>query len=269
MCIRDSRWTALVRPGRRLRAGATVRFGVAGAATIRRVREDGVREVELSYEGSLDDFLERAGEVPLPPYVGHASARARDGYQTVFARVPGSVAAPTASLHFTDAVFERLRERGVAMHKLTLDVGLGTFKPIGADRIDDHVMHAEHYAIPTDTAEAISAARAEGRRVIAAGTTVVRALEGAANLQGEVPAGTGEVNLYITPGYEFRVVDALLTNFHLPRSSLLVLVGAFAGRARMARAYAEAIRERYRFLSFGDAMVTEREASARTAQGMS
>ncbi len=248
------RWLALVRPGRRLRAGATVRFGDEGVARVVAVRSDGVREIDLTCGDSLDALLERHGRMPLPPYVGTGDEARAARYQTVFARVPGSVAAPTASLHFTHDVLARVRARGVTVVPVVLDIGLGTFRPIDAARIDEHAMHAETYAIPAATAAAIAAAKAAGRRVIAAGTTVVRALEGAAVADGALRAGAGETSLFITPGFEWRVVDGLLTNFHLPQSTLLVLVCAFAGYVTVMAAYRTALAAGYRFYSFGDAM---------------
>jgi S-adenosylmethionine:tRNA ribosyltransferase-isomerase len=249
---------ALVRPGRRLRAGARVRFGDLASAEIVAVADDGVRTVRFECEGPFDDVLERFGRMPLPPYVGTGDA-ARDGrYQTVFGRVPGSVAAPTASLHFTEATFSQLRERGVEVVPLALDVGLATFKPIEAETIAAHRMHFEHYEIPEPTARAIGAAQRDRRRVIAAGTTVLRALESAAAESGRVRAGPAETDLFVRPGFGFRVVDALLTNFHLPASTLLVLVCAFAGYERARSAYAHAVARRYRFFSFGDSMFIER-----------
>lgn len=257
-------WLALVKPGRKLRAGARLRIGDAGASVVE-VLADGPRVVRFDDGVDVGALLETHGEVPLPPYVAqHAAAGAMDDaaraarYQTVFARVPGSVAAPTASLHFTGAVLDALRARGVVLVPLVLDVGIGTFRPMAGATIDEHVMHAERYAIPAATAAAIAAARRDGRRVVAAGTTVLRALEGAALRDGEVRAGEDETDLFVTPGFRFRVVDALLTNFHLPRSTLLVLVCAFAGYDRVRRAYRAAIAEKYRFFSFGDAMFVER-----------
>jgi S-adenosylmethionine:tRNA ribosyltransferase-isomerase len=249
-------WLALVRPGRKLRAGARVHAGEAGA-TIVEVLADGPRVVRFDDGVDVGALLEAHGEIPLPPYVGPGDAARAERYQTVFARVPGSVAAPTASLHFTPELLDALRARGVVIAPLVLDVGIGTFRPLGGATVDEHVMHAERYAIPAETAEAIAAAKREGRRVIAAGTTVLRALEGAALREGMVRPGEGETDLFVTPGFEFRVVDALLTNFHLPRSTLLVLVCAFAGYARVREAYQAAIAERYRFFSFGDAMFVE------------
>ena len=259
-----SEWLALVRPGRTLRPGARLTIGAAGA-TIVDVLPDGPRVVRFDEGVDVGALLETHGEVPLPPYVKTGSAYGemdRDvraaRYQTIFARVPGSVAAPTASLHFTDAVLAALRARNVVLAPLVLDVGIGTFRPLSGATIDGHVMHAERYAIPAATAAAVEAARRDGRRVIAAGTTVLRALEGAALHTGRIVAGEGETDVFVTPGFRFRIVDALLTNFHLPRSTLLVLVSAFAGYACVRSAYREAIAQRYRFFSFGDAMFVER-----------
>lgn len=250
-------WLALVRPGRKLRAGAQLTIGETHAEIVE-VLADGPRVVRFAEGTDVGALLESHGEVPLPPYVGPGDPTRAQRYQTVFARVPGSVAAPTASLHFTPEILTALRERGVVLAPLVLDVGIGTFRPMSGLTIDDHVMHAERYAIPPQTAEAIAAARREGRRVVAAGTTVLRALEGAAERDGIVRAGEDETALFVTPGFRFRVVDALLTNFHLPRSTLLVLVSAFAGHARILEAYREAIAREYRFFSFGDAMFVER-----------
>ncbi len=256
---RARRWIALVRPGGKLRAGRRVLIGGDNVATIESAVDGGARVVR--FEGPLDvgDLLERYGEVPLPPYIGEAGRPYADRYQTVFARVPGSVAAPTASLHFTHRTFAELAARKIELARIVLDVGLGTFRPIVEERLEDHPMHAERYDIPEETASAIARARAEGRRVVAAGTTVVRALEDAALRDGRVRAGAGEATLYITPGFRFRVTAAMLTNFHLPRSTLLVLVSAFAGYDAVRRAYEEAVRLRYRFFSFGDAMFVEPE----------
>jgi S-adenosylmethionine:tRNA ribosyltransferase-isomerase len=255
------RWYALVKPGRRLHPGARVRFGDAGTAEILGVVSDGVREMLFDLRVSLDELLEHYGEMPLPPYVGAGDAARADRYQTVFARVPGSVAAPTASLHFSDTLLEAIRQGGVTIAPIVLDVGLGTFKPIASERIDDHVMHAERYSIPDDTATLVRAAKRAGRRVVAAGTTVMRALEACAARNGEVVPEEADTALFIKPGFAFRVVDALLTNFHLPASTLLVLVAAFTGYDRMRAAYRHAVHVGYRFYSFGDAMFAEREAS--------
>lgn len=256
------RWLALVKPGRRLRKGARLLFGDVGTAQVTAVAADGVREILLDLRVPLEELLEQHGELPLPPYVGQGSAERAARYQTVFARVPGSVAAPTASLHFSQAVLDTIAQRGVTIVTVVLDVGLGTFKPIETERIDDHIMHAERYAISPATAAAVNAAKREGRRVIAAGTTVMRTLEAAARAGGEIAAGEEETTIFITPGFRFRVVDALLTNFHLPASTLLTLVAAFTGYERMTAAYRHAIEAGYRFYSFGDAMFAQRSERA-------
>jgi len=255
-------WRALARPGRRLTAGVRIDFGDARGAEVVASEEGGVRVVRLDDGVDLAALMTAVGEVPLPPYVGPGDPARDARYQTVFARVPGSVAAPTASLHFTPAVLAAIRARGVTIVPLVLDVGLGTFRPIEAERVVDHPMHAERYSIPAETAAAIARARAAGGRVVAAGTTAMRALESAAGEDGTVAAGDAETALYVKPGYRFRVVDALLTNFHLPGSTLLVLVATFGGHARVAEAYRAAITRGYRFYSFGDAMVVERAAPA-------
>ena len=252
-----TRWQALVRPARRLTAGERILFGELGEARVLTVSPDGMRELEFALAVPFEAFLERAGRLPLPPYVHNDSDEAQARYQTIFAREPGSVAAPTASLHFTQDVFDRLAARGVRLAKIVLDVGLGTFRPMQSAHVDEHRMHAETYSIPAEAADAIAQAKREGRRVVAAGTTVVRALEGSASAHGAVRAGRSETELFITPGFRFRAVDALITNFHLPRSTLLVLVSAFAGRERILEAYRCAVAMGYRFFSFGDAMFLE------------
>jgi S-adenosylmethionine:tRNA ribosyltransferase-isomerase len=246
-------WEALVRPGRKLRVGDAVRFGAA-VVTVVEVQPGGVRVVRFDPGVELEAILDGYGELPLPPYVGPGDEARAARYQTIFARVPGSVAAPTASLHFTEGVLAAIRARGVAIEPLVLDVGLGTFKPMDGDSIDEHAMHAERYEIPESTAAAVRAAKRDGRRVIVAGTTALRALEASAARHGEVTAGAEETALFITPGFVFRVADALLTNFHLPGSTLLVLVSAFGGYERLRAAYRTAIDHGYRFYSFGDAM---------------
>jgi len=255
-------WTALVRPGKRTPLGMRLEFADGTTAEVIEVLEDGPRVIRFAPQVDIEKLLATVGEIPLPPYVGEGDAARTERYQTVFARVAGSVAAPTASLHFTSAVLDAIAERGVQIVRLVLDVGIGTFRPMSGERIDEHVMHPERYDIPRATAEAIESAKREGRRVIAAGTTVLRALEGAAQASGgPIAAGPGETDLFVTPGFEFRVVDALLTNFHLPGSTLLVLVAAFAGYERTLAAYEHAVREHYRFFSFGDAMFAERGPS--------
>ncbi|MBC5815928.1 MAG: tRNA preQ1(34) S-adenosylmethionine ribosyltransferase-isomerase QueA [Candidatus Eremiobacteraeota bacterium] len=254
---RALRWQALVKPGRRLRTGMRILFGSDASALVAADLHEGVRELEFTLTVPFEQFLERAGRLPLPPYIKNESQEAQEDYQTIFAREPGSVAAPTASLHFTDAVMNELAEGGVQLVRLTLDIGLGTFRPMKGNRLSEHHMHAESFAVPAKTAEAVARAKAEGRRVIASGTTVMRALEGSAAKHGVVRAGEDETDIFITPGFSFRIVDALITNFHLPQSTLLVLVSAFAGREAILHAYQTAVERGYRFFSFGDAMFIE------------
>jgi S-adenosylmethionine:tRNA ribosyltransferase-isomerase len=241
---------AMVRTSHSPRPGTRFAFGDARATVEGRAGEFFV----LRFDAPVERELERHGQVPLPPYIAHApGANDIERYQTVYASCPGAVAAPTAGLHFTAALLDRLRSRGVATVTLTLHVGAGTFQPVRVEHLADHRMHQEHYEIAPATAAAVNAARGEGRRVVAVGTTSLRALESAAGSDG-VCSGSRETSLFITPGYEFRVVDALITNFHLPRSSLLMLVCAFAGMERIRSAYAHAIKQDYRFFSYGDAM---------------
>ena len=234
-------------------------FGDLGEATIRGELEEGMREIELSLALPLERFLDEAGRMPLPPYIHTHSREAQERYQTVFARVPGSIAAPTASLHFTPELLRELDVR-VELVRISLNVGLGTFRPITTDAIEEHVMHAEAYTISEPAAAALERARQAGRRVVACGTTVVRALEANIRDYGRIEAGDHATDLFITPGFHFRIVDAMITNFHLPRSTLLMLVSAFGGFERIRRAYAEAIAQRYRFYSFGDAMLISKQA---------
>ncbi|MFT4100986.1 MAG: tRNA preQ1(34) S-adenosylmethionine ribosyltransferase-isomerase QueA [Burkholderiaceae bacterium] len=217
----------------------------------------------LAFDEPVLDVLERCGHTPLPPYITHApQADDEQRYQTVYAREPGAVAAPTAGLHFDDALFDALRQRGIERAELTLHVGAGTFQPVRVDDLSQHRMHVEHFSIPEPTVEAIARTRARGGRVVAVGTTTLRALESAASQDGQLRAGAGQTQLFITPGHRFRVVDRLVTNFHLPRSTLLMLVSAFAGIETIRAAYAHAIAERYRFFSYGDAMLLSRQEPA-------
>ncbi len=250
-----TRWLALANPARKARAGDRIQFDRFGTATVTGVHEDGARELQLDLAVSLEEFLTAAGRLPLPPYVHDDSARNQEDYQTIFAAHPGSVAAPTAALHFTERTFGDLARRGIESCFLTLQVGLGTFRPVRTESVDAHRMHVECFDIPARTAQIVTDAKRSGRRIVAVGTTVVRSLEGAAADDGSLRAGPAQTDLFITPGYRFRIVDALLTNFHLPRSTLLMLVSAFAGRERVLEAYKEAVRRRYRFFSFGDAML--------------
>ncbi len=256
-------WEALVRPGRKMRAGEHVIFGEGELEAEVIGRGDyGVRRLRFSCRGGFREALERLGHVPLPPYIDRPDEPAdRERYQTVFAKQNGAVAAPTAGLHFTPAILERLHERGVEVCEITLQVGLGTFQPIRCENLESHRMHGEDYEISEVAAATIEAARREGRAILAVGTTVVRALEDAAQKAGSEGTGLHLVpgkalaNIFIFPGYSFRIVDQLLTNFHLPKSSLLALVAAFAGRELLLRAYRHAVAERYRFYSYGDCML--------------
>ena len=269
--VAPNEWWTLLRPGKRVRVGAEIQLRTNGgvASLVRAVvlekNDEGHCRVRFTGTPNLLDELETHGEIPLPPYIERAAGTEDDArYQTVFAQPAGSVAAPTAGLHFTPALLDELRARGVQIHFVTLHVGLGTFLPVKADNLADHVMHEERFELPADTTDAINAAKREGRRVIAVGTTTVRVLESAAALSTfnfQLSALQSRTRIFIHPPYEFRVVDALLTNFHLPQSTLLMLVSAFAapgelrGRELMLATYAEAVRERYRFFSYGDAML--------------
>jgi S-adenosylmethionine:tRNA ribosyltransferase-isomerase len=249
-------WCCLARPGRRLRRGSAARLrGGIVATWLDDGEEEGLRRVRLDGPRSIATLLEEVGELPLPPYIRRAPSE--DDvvtYQTVYARALGAVAAPTAGLHFTEAMLDALRRDGIEIVSLTLHVGPGTFVPVRAEQIDEHRMAAEPVEIPARTADRVAAAKREGRRVVAVGTTTVRALEGALG-DLEPRARSTEVDLFIVPGFHFRVVDALVTNFHLPRSTLLILVAAFAGRELLLDAYRAAVTERYRFYSYGDAML--------------
>ena len=260
--VGDREWDALAKPGRKARPGTRLDLG-GGLTAVTAPRPagegaangDGDGRLRVVFSEPVEPHLEPLGHVPLPPYIKRADEAAdRERYQTVYARNPGAIAAPTAGLHFGQELLAAVEARGAAVAALTLHVGIGTFKPVTAALVHEHRMEAERYEIPDATAEAIARARAAGGRVVAVGTTVVRALEAAAREDGTVPAGPGRTDLFITPGHRFRVVDALLTNFHLPCSTLLMLVCAFAGRERVLAAYREAIAEGYRFYSYGDAM---------------
>ena len=248
------RWETLVRPGKKLKPGAEVIFG--GGRLKGRVLEStdaGGRIVEFECEGTFEAALDALGEMPLPPYI-HKKLQDRDRYQTVYAKQDGSAAAPTAGLHFTPELLARIREKGIDIVPVLLHVGLGTFRPVKAENIEDHEMHTEYFEVTEDAAERINAARARGGRVVAVGTTSVRTLESAA-ADGRVRAMRGDTNIFIRPGYRFQMVDALITNFHLPGSTLVMLVSAFYDRERILDAYRLAVRENYRFFSFGDAMM--------------
>jgi len=252
-------WEALVKPGRALRQRARVRFGDGRLrAEIVDYAGEGRRLVRLEAEGDLEELIDRFGQAPLPPYIKRDSEKIEESdaerYQTIYARERGSIAAPTAGLHFTEEIIDQIKARGIEVVELTHHVGYATFQPVRVEQIEEHKIEAEIYTIPQSTSEAINRAKDEGRRVIAVGTTTTRALESAATNKGKVKSGSGLTELFIYPGYEFRLVDCLLTNFHLPRSSLLMLVSALAGRELIMRAYEHAVKERYRFYSYGDCM---------------
>ncbi len=247
-------WECLAKPGKRIGAGCALDFGdglLRGSVTA--VKPDGLRDIHFEYEGVFLEVLERLGRAPLPPYI---SERLDDDarYQTIYAKSPGSAAAPTAGLHFTKELLEELSAGGVLVRELTLHIGLGTFRPVQAERIEEHHMHSELCMLPEDTAQAVRETKRRGGRVIAVGTTVCRTLESRVDDQGDVQAGSGWTDIFISPGFTFRAIDGLITNFHLPESTLLMLVSAFAGREHVLRAYEEAVRDGYRFFSFGDAM---------------
>lgn len=244
---------ALVRPGKKFRENSKIIFSENLSAIVRELGEDGTRILEFNVkEGSLESELDRIGEMPLPPYI---KKKLEDGsrYQTVYARQEGSSAAPTAGLHFTPELIEKIRAKGIQFEEVTLHVGLGTFRPVKVDDVESHKMHSEDYEIDSQTAARLNAAKKMGKRIVAIGTTSVRTLESACK-NGIIRSGRSSTSIFIYPPYKFKFVDALVTNFHLPESTLLMLVSAFMGKNNMERAYAEAIRERYRFFSFGDAM---------------
>ena len=248
-------WECLARPGRRAPVGMTLRFG-GGRMTGEVVGKTdfGGRLVRFNAPEGFDTVVEAIGQMPLPHYI-KADLKDPDRYQTVYAEKRGSAAAPTAGLHFTPELLAKVEQMGVGIVRITLHVGLGTFRPVKTDVVEEHRMHAERYHVPVEAAEAINATRAAGGRVVAVGTTTVRTLESASADDGRVMAGSGSTDLFITPGYRFKAIDAMVTNFHLPKSTLIMMVSAFAGREKVLRAYAEAVRLRYRFFSFGDAML--------------
>ncbi len=252
---KDGAWRALVKPGSRIRGGDTLSLGGEDAVEIVDRTESGERRVKLHGPGGDEAVLERHGHVPLPPYIDRPDTKEdRERYQTVYADPAGSVAAPTAGLHFTTGLLAAIEARGARIARVTLHVGLGTFRPVTAEDPANHPMDAEPYVVPEETARLVAAARERGGKVWAVGTTTTRVLESAAAEDGRVRAGAGTTSLFIRPGYTFRAVDRLLTNFHLPRSTLLMLVCAFAGTERTLAAYREAVARRYRFYSYGDAM---------------
>ena len=247
-------WETLAKPGKKVRPGEEIIFGDGLLkAKVLSVSEDGNRFVQFTYDGIFEEILDQLGQMPLPPYIHH-QLEDPNRYQTVYAVHDGSAAAPTAGLHFTEEMLDHLKEKGVEIIPVTLHVGLGTFRPVKADEITDHHMHSEFYQISDESAAAINRAKDEERRIISVGTTSTRTLESAADENDRVKAGSGWTDIFIYPGYTFKIVDELITNFHLPQSTLVMLVSALAGREQILAAYEEAVKERYRFFSFGDAM---------------
>ena len=254
--LAPKRWETLVRPGKKLKPGAQVIFGGGKlVATIASTTETGGRIVDFECEGTMEAALDALGEMPLPPYI-HEKLEDRERYQTVYARQQGSAAAPTAGLHFTPELMERIREKGVEIVPVLLHVGLGTFRPVKVENVEEHEMHSEYFEVTEEAARRINAARERGNRIIAVGTTSVRTLESAAE-NGRLMAKSGDTRIFITPGYKWQMVDALITNFHLPGSTLLMLVSALYDRERILEVYRTAVAENYRFFSFGDAMFIE------------
>ena len=250
----EKTWECLVRPGRHMRQGSKLSFGNGElTAEVTEVLPDGNRLVRFDYDGIFLEVLERLGKMPLPPYIKE-ELRDRERYQTVYSKVPGSAAAPTAGLHFTPELLERIQEKGIGIGYVTLHVGLGTFRPVKEEEITEHELHSEFCILPPETARLINETKASGHRCICVGTTSCRTLESWAAEDGHMEPKAGWTNIYIYPGYRFKVMDGLVTNFHLPESTLIMLVSAFAGREHVLAAYEEAVREKYRFFSFGDAM---------------
>ena len=250
--IDGKRWECLAKPGRRAKPGLTFRVSDELSVTVIDTLEDGNKVIELQYDGILEEILDRVGEMPLPPYMTE-KLQDQSRYQTVYAHENGSAAAPTAGLHFTPELLECISDKGIDIVDVLLHVGLGTFRPVSVENVEDHHMHSEYYRCTDEAAERINAARRNGGRIIAVGTTSCRTLESIADDDGIVHAGSGMTDIFITPGYKFKAVDALITNFHLPESTLMMLVSAFASREEVMRVYAHAVEERYRFFSFGDA----------------
>ncbi len=247
-------WETLVRPGKKCKVGARLDFGDGLLkAEVVDVVEDGNRLIRFEFDGIFEEILDQLGQMPLPPYITH-ELKDKNRYQTVYAKHEGSAAAPTAGLHFTPELLEQIKAKGVNIAEVTLHVGLGTFRPVKVDDVTNHHMHSEFYQIDEETAELINRTRANGGRVICVGTTSTRTLETAASEDGILHSGSGWTDIFIYPGYRFKIVDALITNFHLPESTLVMLVSALAGKEHVLNAYEEAVKERYRFFSFGDAM---------------
>ena len=248
-------WEVLLKPAKKLKLGQKLYFGESSelVAKLEEVKDDGNRVMSFEYEGVFEEILDKLGQMPLPPYIGEKLSD-KNRYQTVYAQKGESVAAPTAGLHFTEQLLSEIAAKGVEVVDVYLEVGLGTFRPVQTENILEHKMHSEKYEMPAEAAEVINAAKKEGRRVIAVGTTSVRTLESCADESGNVVPGKDDTEIFIYPGYEFKVMDALITNFHLPKSTLLMLISAFAGKEFVMEAYERAVKEKYRFFSFGDSM---------------
>ena len=254
-----SKWEVLTRPGKKARVGDEIIFGGEGPedfdllCRVTEVKEDGNRIVEFEYDGIFEEILDKLGQMPLPPYITHR-LEDKNRYQTVYAKIEGSAAAPTAGLHFTNELLEQIKEKGIKVVSVTLHVGLGTFRPVQVENILDHKMHSEYYEVSEETAKILNEIKANGGRIISVGTTSTRTLESVTDENGIVHAGSGETQIFIYPGYKFKAIDGLITNFHLPKSTLIMLVSALAGRKNVLNAYKEAVEKKYRFFSFGDAM---------------
>ena len=248
----EHNWECLVKPGRRAKVGRTFDINSELSATVVEQLPDGNRIIRLNYDGIFEEILDRAGEVPLPPYITE-KLEDKSRYQTVYAHENGSAAAPTAGLHFTNELLDKIAQKGIEIADVLLHVGLGTFRPVSVENIEEHHMHSEYYECTEEAAQKINNARANGGRIIAVGTTSCRTLESITDEEGIVHAGSGNTDIFITPGYKFKAVDALITNFHLPESTLLMLISAFSSREEVMRIYAHAVEERYLFFSFGDA----------------
>lgn len=246
-------WECLVRPGKKMKIGTKVIFSDELSGIVKDIKEDGNRIIEFSYEGIFNEILDKLGNVPLPPYIKEELKEAEE-YQTVYSKNPGSVAAPTAGLHFTKDLLDEIEEKGIKLAYLTLDVGLGTFRPVSVEDVNEHKMHSEFYTLSQETADIINEARETGHRVIATGTTSIRTLESVYKKCGEITEDSGWTDIFIYPGFEYKVVDAFITNFHLPKSTLVMLVAAFTSREMILDTYKYAVDNKYRFFSFGDAM---------------
>ena len=252
--LEDGTWETLVKPGKKARPGARIVFGDGLlTAEVEDIMEEGNRKIRFEYEGVFEEILDQLGEMPLPPYITH-KLQDKNRYQTAYAKYEGSAAAPTAGLHFTPELLDALEKKGVKLAYVTLHVGLGTFRPVKEDNLLNHHMHTEYYQVSAEAAEMINSTKARGNRVICVGTTSCRTIESAADEKGHLEESSGDTSIFIYPGYQFKVLDGLITNFHLPESTLVMLVSALAGREHVLAAYEEAIKERYRFFSFGDAM---------------